>query len=173
MDGITRDMTYTVATCDLGALLVAATDRGLCHVELHDTEADAVEAIGGHAPDARLVRDDSKLRPLVDEVLHRVAGRAPEQTLPLDVHGTEFQRAVWGALAQIPRGEVRTYGEVAEAIGAPRAVRAVGSACGANPIAVVVPCHRVVRAGGDMGSYAGGPQRKRELLRREGAPVLR
>ena len=106
---------------------------------------------------------------MVDDVLARLDGRETALELPLDVRGTAFQRRVWEELRRIPLGETRTYGEVAEAIGSPRAMRAVGTACATNPVPFVVPCHRVVPASGGIGNYGLGPARKAELLRREGA----
>jgi AraC family transcriptional regulator of adaptative response/methylated-DNA-[protein]-cysteine methyltransferase len=104
-------------------------------------------------------------------VLQRIAGDPAPADIPLDITGTAFQRRVWEALRHIPYGEVRTYGEIAIAIGVPKAVRAVGTACGSNPVAIVVPCHRVVPKSGGVGNYGFGPDRKRVLLAREGAAV--
>ena len=120
-----------------------------------------------HRADIR--RDDDALAPIVAEVLARIDGRKPARELPLDVRGTAFQRRVWEELQRIPLGETRTYGEIAAAIDAPRASRAVGSACGANPVPVVVPCHRVLPASGGIGNYGLGPRRKQRLLEHEGA----
>ena len=160
---------FSIASCDLGVLLVAATARGLCLVTIADTTELAVTRLHTELPRAEITRDDEQLGPLLADVLGRIEGDAPARDLPLDVQGTAFQRRVWEALIRIPRGQVRTYGEVAAAIGAPRAVRAVGSACGANPVPVVVPCHRVVPAAGGVGNYGLGPHRKEALLAREGA----
>ena len=167
--GAGATVVFTVVGCPLGSLLVAATERGLCQVNLGDTEHGLIERLEREFHSAELVRDDGALGGLVDEVLSQVEGRAPSVDLPLDIQGTAFQRAVWEELRRIPHGETRTYGEVAAAIGAPKAVRAVGTACGKNPVAVVVPCHRVLPASGGIGNYGGGPERKRELLKREGA----
>lgn len=161
---------FTVVESSLGPLLVAATERGLCQINLGRTEPKLIELLEHEFHSAELVRDDDALGGLLDEVLARVEGRAPSVDIPLDIQGTAFQRAVWEELRRIPLGETRTYGEVAAAIGAPKAVRAVGTACGKNPVAVVVPCHRVVPASGGVGNYGGGgPKNKRELLKREGA----
>ncbi|HZP29396.1 MAG TPA: methylated-DNA--[protein]-cysteine S-methyltransferase [Acidimicrobiia bacterium] len=160
---------FTIADTSLGALLVAVTERGLCKIDLADDPRKAEETLHGefHAADIR--RDDTALAPIVDDVVARIDGHVPTRDLPLDVQGTAFQRRVWEELRRIPAGETRTYAEVAEAIGAPRASRAVGSACGANPVPIVVPCHRVVPAAGGVGNYGLGPHRKVELLRREGS----
>src|SRR5689334_23077462 len=155
---------YTVADTTLGALLVAVTDRGLCKIDLSDDARAVEESLHDEFHAADIERDDAALAPVVGDVVGRLDGRVPTQDLPLDVQGTAFQRRVWEELRRIPAGEVRTYGEVAEAIGAPRAHRAVGSACGANPVPIVVPCHRVVPASGGVGNYGLGPARKVELL---------
>ena len=115
--------------------------------------------------------DDGALAVIVDAVLQRIDGEPAPADIPLDITGTAFQRRVWEALRHIPYGEVRTYGEIAEIIGSPNAVRAVGTACGSNPVAIVVPCHRVVPKSGGVGNYGFGPERKRVLLAREGASV--
>jgi AraC family transcriptional regulator of adaptative response/methylated-DNA-[protein]-cysteine methyltransferase len=151
--------------------LVAATDRGLCAVRLgRDTSALASE-LRTEFPNATVSRDDASLAELASIVSDLAVGRRrPEaDTLPLDVHATAFRRRVWEALRRIPAGETRSYGQIAAAIGAPRAARAVGSACAANPVAVVVPCHRVVGSDGSMGGYAYGLARKRQLLDAEAA----
>jgi AraC family transcriptional regulator of adaptative response/methylated-DNA-[protein]-cysteine methyltransferase len=160
---------FTVADTTLGSLLVAVTDRGLCKIDLSDDAGAVEESLYGEFHAADIERDDAALAPVVGDVVARLDGRVPTQDLPLDVQGTAFQRRVWEELRRIPAGETRTYGEVAEAIGAPRAHRAVGSACGANPVPIVVPCHRVVPASGGVGNYGLGPSRKVELLRREGS----
>lgn len=160
---------YAIVDSPLGTLLVGVTERGLCAVDLADDELEADERIHHEFHAATLVRDDGALREIVDNVLDRIEGRTPARDLPLDIRGTAFQRRVWEELQRIPLGETRTYGEVAAAIGSPRAVRAVGTACGKNPVAIVVPCHRVLPAAGGVGNYGGGPHRKRELLRREHA----
>jgi len=167
--GAGATVVYTASDCVLGCLLVAATTRGLCQVDLGDSKSELEGRLRHEFHAATLVRDDGVLRDVLDDVLGRLEGRAPAADLPLDVRGTAFQRRVWEELRRIPLGETRTYGEVAAAIGSPRAVRAVGTACGKNPVAIVVPCHRVVPATGGVGNYGGGPHRKRHLLRAEHA----
>jgi AraC family transcriptional regulator of adaptative response/methylated-DNA-[protein]-cysteine methyltransferase len=122
-----------------------------------------------------IARDDDGLAPVVTEVLRRIAGEVPREELPLDVRGTAFQLRVWQELQRIPRGETRSYGEVAAAVGVPGGARAVGAACGGNPVSLVVPCHRVVTATGGLGGYAWGIDAKEALLEREGArqPISR
>jgi AraC family transcriptional regulator of adaptative response/methylated-DNA-[protein]-cysteine methyltransferase len=166
--GAGATITFTVTDSPLGALLVAVTERGLCKVDLADDAITAEWALSNEFHQAEIRRDDDALAPIVAEVLARIDGRRPARELPLDVRGTAFQRRVWEELQRIPLGETRTYGEIAAAIGAPRASRAVGSACGANPVPVVVPCHRVVPASGGIGNYGLGPRRKQRLLEHEG-----
>jgi AraC family transcriptional regulator of adaptative response/methylated-DNA-[protein]-cysteine methyltransferase len=167
--GAGATITFTVNDSPLGALLVAVTNRGLCKVDLADDAISAEWALSNEFHRADIRRDDDALAPIVAEVLARIDGRKPARELPLDVRGTAFQRRVWEELQRIPLGETRTYGEVAAAIDAPRASRAVGSACGANPVPVVVPCHRVLPASGGIGNYGLGPRRKQRLLEQEGA----
>jgi AraC family transcriptional regulator of adaptative response/methylated-DNA-[protein]-cysteine methyltransferase len=167
--GAGTTIAYTVADSQLGALLVAATERGLCKIDIGDDAATLEEDLADEFHRAELVRDDAGLAAIVEDVVGRIDGRDPGGALPLDVLGTAFQRRVWEELRRIPVGEVRTYGEVAAAVGSPGASRAVGSACGANPVPVVVPCHRVVPASGGIGNYGLGPARKRRLLQVEGA----
>jgi AraC family transcriptional regulator of adaptative response/methylated-DNA-[protein]-cysteine methyltransferase len=167
--GVGATITFTVTDSPLGALLVAVTERGLCKVDLADDAIAAEWALSNEFHRAVIRRDDDALAPIVAEVLARIDGRKPARELPLDVRGTAFQRRVWEELQRIPLGETRTYGEIAAAIDAPRASRAVGSACGANPVPVVVPCHRVLPASGGIGNYGLGPRRKQRLLEHEGA----
>jgi AraC family transcriptional regulator of adaptative response/methylated-DNA-[protein]-cysteine methyltransferase len=167
--GAGSTITFTVTDSPLGALLVAVTDRGLCKVDLADDAIAAEWALSNEFHQAEIRRDDEALAPIVAEVLGRIDGRKPDRALPLDVRGTAFQRRVWEELQRIPLGETRTYGEIAAAIDAPGASRAVGSACGANPVPVVIPCHRVLPASGGVGNYGLGPHRKQQLLEHEGA----
>ncbi len=165
--GAGATINYAIVDSSLGALLVAATERGLCQVALGD-DPDELEARLGrefHAADVR--RDDGTLRDLVEIVLDGIAGALPARDLPLDLRGTAFQRRVWEELRRIPAGQTRTYAQVAASIGHPKAARAVGRACATNPAPVVVPCHRVVPAAGGLGNYSMGVERKRALLERE------
>jgi AraC family transcriptional regulator of adaptative response/methylated-DNA-[protein]-cysteine methyltransferase len=146
----------------LGTVLIAATERGLCSVKLGDDAGRLEDLLAGEFSAAQVVR--SELHDLKAKILAFIAGEASLAKLPLDIRGTVFQRRVWDELRRIPRGETRTYREIARAIGAPAAVRAVGSACGANPVALVVPCHRAVRTDGGLGGYAWGVARKKKLL---------
>jgi len=169
--GAGATIAWTTTATDLGVLLVAATERGLAFILLGDSEAELEADLHAEFPRAHLERDDGALAVIVDAVLQRIAGDPAPDDIPLDITGTAFQRRVWEALRHIPYGEVRTYGEIAEIIGSPNAVRAVGTACGSNPVAIVVPCHRVVPKSGGVGNYGFGPARKRVLLAREGASV--
>jgi AraC family transcriptional regulator of adaptative response/methylated-DNA-[protein]-cysteine methyltransferase len=162
---------WTVAPIPEGVALVAATARGLCSVRLgHETESLASD-LRAEFPRAALARDDAALSGVASIVSDLANGRRrPEaDTLPLDVHATAFRRRVWEALRRIPFGETRSYGEIAAAVGAPGAARAVGTACAQNPIPVVVPCHRVVGSDGSLHGYAYGLARKRQLLDAEAA----
>ncbi len=148
----------------LGTILIAATARGLCSVKLGDGAARLRQLLAEEFSEAELVENDQLLQPLKREILFFLAGDSQLGKVPIDIRGTVFQRRVWKQLLDIPRGETRSYGDIARAIGNPKAVRAVGSACGANPVALVVPCHRAVRSDGSLGGYAWGLARKRKLL---------
>ncbi|HEX6926622.1 MAG TPA: bifunctional DNA-binding transcriptional regulator/O6-methylguanine-DNA methyltransferase Ada [Longimicrobiaceae bacterium] len=165
--GVGLEIRFTVIDSPLGRLLVGATDRGVCAVSLGE-EDDALErALRDEFPGARLLRDEESLRAWAEAVARRVVGEDPGLAVPVDLRGTVFQLRVWDALRRIPAGETRTYAEVAEAVGSPGAARAVGSACALNPVALLVPCHRVVRADGSPGDYRWGRSRKERLLRAE------
>ena len=157
---------FACADSPAGRLLVAATERGLCAVQLGEDD-DALEtALRREFPEAEIAADAAGLGALVAAVLARLDA-GPSPALPLDVRATAFEQQVWAALQEIPPGTTRTYGEVAAALGRPGAARAVARACAANPVALVVPCHRVVRGDGGLGGYRWGEERKRRLLARE------
>ena len=159
---------YTIATLPVGRVLVATTDRGVCAVELGASDADVTRALAADFPNATIERNDDDQR-WVRAVLERIRDpRHARGDIPLDVGGTVFQQQVWKALQEIPAGERRSYREVAAAIGRPTATRAVARACATNRIAVVIPCHRVVREDGDLAGYKWGVERKRRLLDDEG-----
>ncbi len=160
---------YALGDSPLGRVLVAATDRGLCAVSLGDDDASLAARLRTEFPAAELSADAPRLRALLHSVLERLNAGLPAADLPTDVRATAFRRRVWDALTRIPRGETRTYADVAREIGQPAAARAVASACAANPLAVIVPCHRVVRGDGGLGGYRWGAERKRALLEREQA----
>jgi AraC family transcriptional regulator of adaptative response/methylated-DNA-[protein]-cysteine methyltransferase len=158
---------YTVAACPLGRLLVAATDRGICLVSLGDDDAALERSLRDEYPAAEIVAGDGALQAWVRHIVAHLKGREPHLELPIDVRATAFQWRVWQELRRIPRGETRSYAEVARALGQPRAARAVARACAQNPVALVVPCHRVVPAAGGSGGYRWGAQRKAKLLAKE------
>jgi AraC family transcriptional regulator of adaptative response/methylated-DNA-[protein]-cysteine methyltransferase len=157
---------WTVAPIPEGVALVAATARGLCSVRLGRETETLASDLRAEFPHAALARDDAALSDVASIVSDLASGRRrPEaDTLPLDVHATAFRRRVWEALRRIPFGETRSYGEIAAAVGAPGAARAVGTACAENPVPVVVPCHRVIGSDGSLHGYAYGLARKRQLL---------
>ncbi len=153
---------FTCFATPLGTALVAATDKGVCAVKLGRDARELERQLGEEFAAAELSRE--RLPGLEEKVLAFIAGEQSLARVPLDIRGTVFQRRVWDALRRIPRGETRTYSDIAKAIGAPAAVRAVGSACGANPVALFVPCHRAVRRDGGLGGYAWGLATKEHLL---------
>jgi len=163
------EIAYTTGESALGKVVVAATGRGLCSVSLRESDAGAEESLRVRFPRADIKRDDDALRNQLTAVLDRISGRRLDEALPLDLQGTDFQREVWNQLLTIPAGKTRSYLDVARAINRPKATRAVAQACGANPVAVVVPCHRVVMADGSIGGYSGLPGVKKALLATEGA----
>jgi AraC family transcriptional regulator of adaptative response/methylated-DNA-[protein]-cysteine methyltransferase len=158
---------YTVGRCDLGRVLLAATDRGVCGLSLGDDEGELEAWVRAEFPAAAVERADPDLHDWLRAVLDHLAGDLPDPALPLDVRGTAFQRRVWEELRKIPAGQTRTYTQVAAAVGAPAAVRAVARACATNPVSVLTPCHRVVGADGSLRGYRWGLSRKRQLLARE------
>ena len=160
---------FSISPCSLGSMLVAGTRRGICQVAFGDNEGELLARLEARFPFAAPERDEVRLKPWVERLLAYLDGETPRLDVPLDVGGTRFQREVWAALRRIPRGRTRTYGEVARDVGRVRGARAVARACAANPVAVAIPCHRVVPAGGGTGGYAWGAARKRALLEREGA----
>jgi AraC family transcriptional regulator of adaptative response/methylated-DNA-[protein]-cysteine methyltransferase len=168
-------ISYTVLPSPFGRLLLAATDRGLCFVELGEDEEGLVEELRREYPQAKIAATATPSSPELETwaqaLKSHLEGQAPRPELPLDVRASAFQFQVWSYLETIPRGEVRTYQEVAAAIGRPKAMRAVGTACAKNPTALIVPCHRVIRGDGGLGGYRWGEDRKRRLLESEGVKV--
>jgi AraC family transcriptional regulator of adaptative response/methylated-DNA-[protein]-cysteine methyltransferase len=160
---------YTAVPTSLGLLLVAVTERGVCSVSLGDDEGMLVDALRAEYPQAELARTTDANDRLVDAVVAHVEGKAEADELPLDVRATAFQWQVWRALQRIPEGATRSYQAVAEELGRPTAARAVARACASNRVAVLIPCHRVVRGNGALGGYRWGIARKAALLAREGA----
>ncbi len=158
---------FTIRDSALGLLLVAASERGVCHVCFGESEAALVAALRAELPAAQLVRDDARLAAWADALVRAAAGRGGAERVPLDVAGSRFQRRVWDALRAIPCGQTLCYGEVAAVLGAPTAARAVARACAANPVALAIPCHRVVPNQAGPGGYRYGSWRKQALLARE------
>lgn len=165
--GAKMNIGYTIVSSPLGRLLVGGTDRGVCAVAIGSSDDELRRELAREYPRATIARDAVRLEAWTNEILAQVAGRAPSFTLPLDVQATAFQWTVWTELMAIPRGETRSYTEVAVAIGKPQAARAVARACATNPVALAVPCHRVVPAAGGIGGYRWGPERKTALLASE------
>ncbi|UGX03837.1 bifunctional DNA-binding transcriptional regulator/O6-methylguanine-DNA methyltransferase Ada [Pseudomonas aeruginosa] len=158
---------FAIGQCSLGAILVAQSQRGICAILLGEEPEPLLRELQDQFPRAQLLGGDADFERLVAQVVGFVESPQLGLDLPLDVRGTAFQERVWQALREIPPGSTASYAQVAERIGAPRAVRAVAQACAANRIAVAIPCHRVVRRDGDISGYRWGVERKRELLRRE------
>jgi AraC family transcriptional regulator of adaptative response/methylated-DNA-[protein]-cysteine methyltransferase len=154
---------WATAETELGTMLVAATDKGICRLSFDEGEAE----LRRRFPNATIAHGGAEMAELVRRTVAAVNAPEKPHDLPLDVHGTAFQEAVWRELQRIPPGETRTYAQIAAAVGKPAAVRAAGSANGANNVAVLIPCHRVVRTGGALGGYAYGLERKAKLLERE------
>jgi AraC family transcriptional regulator of adaptative response/methylated-DNA-[protein]-cysteine methyltransferase len=171
--GAGMDIRFTIVASPFGRLLVAVTDRGICAVTLGDSDTALAAGLRRQFPGARLNRVDAGADQWLGQLVRQVAARVARPTsggeLPLDVQGTAFQWRVWQALLAIPPGETRTYQQLARAVGRPRAIRAVAGACAANRVAVVVPCHRVVRSDGSLGGYRWGMPRKEKLLAAEAA----
>ena len=162
-------MNYTLVNSPLGRLLVAGTEKGICAVRLGDSDAVLEKDLFAEYPAADLTRDDKALRKWVEQIVRHLKGEQPDLDLPLDVQATAFQRLVWEKLREIPYGSTRSYSDVAKAIGRPTATRAVARACATNPVAVVIPCHRVVREDKSLSGYRWGIERKEALLAKEKA----
>jgi AraC family transcriptional regulator of adaptative response/methylated-DNA-[protein]-cysteine methyltransferase len=165
--GAALEIRFAIAPCSLGLALVAASDRGVCAILLGDARRGLRADLARRFPRARLVAGDDAFASVVSRAVACIETPRLGLDLPLDVRGTAFQHRVWRALRDIPPGSTSTYADIARRIGAPRAVRAVAGACAANPLAVAIPCHRVVRADGDLAGYRWGVPRKRALLARE------
>jgi AraC family transcriptional regulator, regulatory protein of adaptative response / methylated-DNA-[protein]-cysteine methyltransferase len=158
---------FAVGECSLGAILVARSDKGICAITLDDDPEELVRDLQDRFPNANLIGGDHAFETLVAQVVGFVEAPRIGLDLPLDVRGTAFQQRVWQALREIPVGETMSYADIARRIGKPKAVRAVAQACGANPIAVAIPCHRVMKNDGALSGYRWGVERKRALLEKE------
>jgi AraC family transcriptional regulator of adaptative response/methylated-DNA-[protein]-cysteine methyltransferase len=160
---------YTLASTPIGKMLLASTERGICSIQFGDSAATLEEKLRAEYPQAEITRSDRKLTEEIRAMREIIGGNSTEP-LPLDIQATAFQRRVWEELQAIPRGATKSYSKIAADIGHPKAARAVARACATNPVAVVIPCHRVVREDGTMGGYRWGVDRKKRLLALEGAP---
>ena len=161
------NISYTIVPSSMGRLLVAVTERGVCAVRMSDDDAELEKDLREEFPQAQIKRDDSGLRETVEKILDHLDNSEPRLDLPLDIRASAFQRQVWEKLRSIPYGETVSYADVAKALGKPGAVRAVGRACATNPVALVIPCHRVVREDKSLGGYRWGLDRKKKLLEHE------
>ncbi len=165
------EISWVVLATAFGQILIAATDRGLCSLRIGDTAAPLVAELEAEFPAANLVAVSQPYPPLLEQwrlaIESFLAGATIAPDLPLDIRATAFEARVWRYLQTIPRGETRSYSEVATAIGAPRSVRAVANACGRNPVALAIPCHRVIRSSGELGGYRWGLERKQRILKAE------
>jgi AraC family transcriptional regulator, regulatory protein of adaptative response / methylated-DNA-[protein]-cysteine methyltransferase len=166
-NGQGMNISYTIIASHMGKLLIASTERGLCSVRFGESEAALLHELKNDFHAANIQRRDDELKPAVAGVKSLLAGMNMKSDIPLDIQGTAFQQQVWNALRRIPLGQTRSYTEVARSIGKPKAVRAVANACAANPVALVVPCHRVVQSNGKLAGYRWGVERKAALLRKE------
>jgi len=162
-------ISYAVAESPFGKLLVGATERGVCAVAIGDSEQELERALRADFPRAEITRGDDAHHEWVEAIVTHLGGSGGSVDVPLDVQGSAFQKQVWALLRKIPPGRTRSYGEIAAALGRPSAARAVAQACASNHIAVLIPCHRVVRGNGEIGGYRWGGERKKELLRHEEA----
>ena len=158
---------FTTAQSPLGRMLIAATDKGICSIQFAGSDQELQQGLMREFPFAVRRRDDSALNQWKTNLARLMDGREAHPSLPLDIRATAFQRRVWETLQKIPRGETRSYSAVAKKIGMPKATRAVARACATNPVAVAIPCHRVIREDGDLGGYRWGVERKEQLLAME------
>jgi len=165
--GADTEIRFAIGECSLGAILVARSERGVCAILMGDDPQALARDLQDRFPKAHLIGGDAGFERLVAQVVGHVEAPQRGLDLPLDVRGTAFQQRVWLALRDIPAGQTVSYAELAERIGAPKSVRAVAQACGANALAVAIPCHRVVRSDGALSGYRWGVERKRALLERE------
>jgi AraC family transcriptional regulator of adaptative response/methylated-DNA-[protein]-cysteine methyltransferase len=168
--GADTDIQFAIGECSLGSILVAASQRGVCAILLGDDPDELARDLQDRFPRANLVGGNEEFEQLVAKVVGFVEAPRVGLNLPLDVRGTAFQQRVWQALRKIPTGSTTSYAEIAKQIGAPEAVRAVARACAANPLALAIPCHRVIRNDGGLSGYRWGVERKQELLQREARP---
>ena len=167
--GTGRTILFTIAKCSLGFVLVGGTDDGICSVSMGNSEDELRRNLKLEFPRATLLEDRQKLSAYVNQILCYIDGsmEADLTSIPVDVRATAFQQRVWMELKRIPFGSTKTYSEIAEGIGSPSAARAVANACASNPVALILPCHRVLRKDGSIGGYRWGLGRKEALLAKE------
>jgi AraC family transcriptional regulator of adaptative response/methylated-DNA-[protein]-cysteine methyltransferase len=165
--GANTEIRFAIGKCSLGAILVAASERGVCAILMGDDPEALAQYLQDRFPRANLVGGGAEFEQLVAKVVGFVEAPGLGLDLPLDVRGTAFQQRVWQALREIPAGKTVSYTEIAQRIGAPKSARAVAQACAANTLAVAIPCHRVVRNDGGLSGYRWGVERKRALLDKE------
>jgi AraC family transcriptional regulator, regulatory protein of adaptative response / methylated-DNA-[protein]-cysteine methyltransferase len=158
---------YTITDSPFGRLLVGATDKGICTIQFAGTDDELEHGLRHEFPFANRRRDDAGMQKWKDQLLRRMRGQKLHAALPMDIQATAFQRRVWTYLQSIPFGDTRSYSEVAKGIGQPAACRAVARACATNPVAIAIPCHRVVRESGEMGGYRWGAERTKAILAAE------
>jgi len=177
--GVGAEIVYSIVDSALGRLIVAGTQRGICFAAMGEADRTLVTELRGDYPRATIRVYDPSRRPdlrigrWADALANYIAGRSKMPAPPMDIRGTPFQFSVWDQLRAIPAGETRSYSEIARRIGRPRAIRAVGTANGANPVSIIIPCHRAIRSSGHLGGYRWGLERKRKLLEMErcGTPL--
>ena len=165
--GTDTDIFFAIGECSLGSILVAQSEKGVCSILIGDDPQLLLRDLQDRFPKANLIGDESHYQEMIAKVVGLIENPGVGLDLPLDIRGTAFQQRVWNALQQIPPGSTATYAEIAAKIGRPKAVRAVAQACGANALAVAIPCHRVIRNDGSLSGYRWGVERKRVLLERE------
>jgi AraC family transcriptional regulator, regulatory protein of adaptative response / methylated-DNA-[protein]-cysteine methyltransferase len=164
---IAAPIRYTFTGSPLGRMMIAATDKGICAIQFGDSDSDLEQGLRHEFPFAIRKRDDEAMQGRKEDLLRQMQGKHLDSSLPLDIQATAFQRKVWSYLQSIPFGSTRSYAQVAKGIRRPTAVRAVARACATNPVAIAIPCHRVVRTSGEMGGYRWGIARKKTLLAME------
>jgi AraC family transcriptional regulator, regulatory protein of adaptative response / methylated-DNA-[protein]-cysteine methyltransferase len=165
--GAHTDIHFAIGECSLGSILVATSGRGVCSILIGEDPVSLIQNLQDQFPKANLIGDESGYEDIVAKVVGLIEKPGVGLNLPLDIRGTAFQQRVWKALQQIPVGSTASYTDIAKQIGMPKAVRAVAQACGANALAVAIPCHRVIRNDGALSGYRWGVERKRALLERE------
>lgn len=165
--GSDTDIFFAIGKASLGSILVAQSNKGVCSILIGEDPEALIRDLQDRFPKANLIGDEAGYQELVAKVVGLIEQPGTSLDLPLDIRGTAFQQRVWNALQQIPPGTTATYTEIAKKIGMPKAVRAVAQACGANALAVAIPCHRVIKNDGSLSGYRWGVDRKRALLERE------